>query len=111
MRSRGEGDIERRRGRCDHPTSGTIDDRDRVARRTHTACRSTSGAIVRRALSSIDERRAHSSIAPLIGMVRSSDERCDRQSVLSNLGSLFSLSLSLIWVLSSLSLTLFPEMN
>ena len=46
-------------------------------------------------------RRARSSIAPLVGAVRSSDERRD-------LGSLFSLSLSLIWALSSLSLSLFP---
>ena len=29
MRSRGEGDIEWRRGRCHRPTSGAIDNRDR----------------------------------------------------------------------------------
>ena len=34
MRSRGEGDNERRRGRRDRPTSGAIDDRDRAARST-----------------------------------------------------------------------------
>ena len=53
--------------------------------------------------------RSRSSIRPLIGTVRSSDERCDRRSVLSDLGSIF--SLSPIWALSTLSLSLFPEMN
>ena len=96
------------------PTSGAIDDRDRAARRstsalvgrscrssidkhdrrTRTARRSTSDAIVWRAHSSIDERRARSLIAlfdrrsrsctaPLVGAARR------------DLGSLFSLSLSL----------------
>ena len=57
--------------------------------------------------SSIDERcnspddrtarshRSRSSIVPLVGAMRSSDERRDRRSMLSDLGSLFSLSLSL----------------
>lgn len=68
MRSRGEGDIERRRGRCDHPTSGA------------------------RLKSALVDRAARSTIAPrdLIDRNRrsrrSSDERRD-------LGSLFSLSL------------------
>ena len=75
--------------------------------------------------SSIDERcdrprdrtarshRSRLSIAPLVGAVRSSDERHDRRSVLFDLGFLFSHSLSDLGSLFSLSLSLslFPEMN
>ena len=50
MRSRGEGDIERRQGRCDRPMRGAIDDCDRTARR------STSGA---RLMSALVDRAAH----------------------------------------------------
>ena len=49
MRSRGEGDSERRRGRCDRPTSGAIDDRDRAAHRSTSGARPTSALIVRAA--------------------------------------------------------------
>ena len=46
MRLRGEGDNERRRGRCDRSTSGAIDDRDHRSRRSSARCdRRTSGAI------------------------------------------------------------------
>ena len=55
MRSRGEGDIERRRGRCDRPMRGAIDDCDRAARR------STSGA---RLMSALVDRARRSTIAP-----------------------------------------------
>ena len=49
MRSRSEGDSERRRGRCDRPTSGAIDDRDRAARQSTSA---------------LVDRAARSTIAP-----------------------------------------------
>ena len=53
------------------------------------------------------DRAAHRSIVPLVDRrVHSSDDRTARRSMLSNLGSLFSLSLSPIWALSSLSLSL-----
>ena len=55
--------------------------------------------------------RSRSSIAPLVGAVRLSDEWRDRRSVLSDLGFLFSYSLSDLGSLFSLSLSLFPEMN
>ena len=45
MRSRGEGNIEWRRGRCDRPTSGAIDDRDRAARQSTNGARSMSALV------------------------------------------------------------------
>ena len=87
------------------------------ARRTRTARRSMSGAIVRRATSALVDRDRRSSIAPLdrrsrsctaplVGAVRSSDERRDRRSrrSLARRGTI--VPLSLIWALSSLSLSL-----
>ena len=65
MRSRGEGDIERRRGRCDRLTSGAIDDR------------------------SVRSHRSRSSIASLVSTVRSLDKRRDLGSLSLSL-SLFS---------------------
>ena len=99
MRSCGEGEIERRRDRCDHPTSGA-----------------TSGVIderARRTIAPLDERARRSccSSIPIVdraarrstfGAVRLSYEWCDRRSDSS--------SLSPIWALSSLSLSLFSEM-
>ena len=58
MRSRGEGDIERRRGRCDRPTSGAIDDCVRATRRSTSGARPTSALVDR-------DHRLRSSIAPL----------------------------------------------
>ena len=57
MRSRGEGNIERRRGRCNRPTSGAIDDRDRAARRSTSGARPTSALVDR-------DHQSRSSIAP-----------------------------------------------
>ena len=100
MRSRGEGDIERRRGRCDRPMSGArptsaLVDRDRrshssiapLDRRSHRAISSI--AIV--------DHAARSTIAPR--------DLIDRNRRLTS-GAIWALSsLSL-----SLSLSLFPEM-
>ena len=57
MRSRGEGDIERRRGRCDRPTSGAIDDCVRATRRSTSGARPTSALVDH-------DRQSRSSIAP-----------------------------------------------
>ena len=96
MRSRGEGNIKRRRGRCNRPTSGArptsaLVDRDRQSR-SSIAPRDLIDRN-RRSRHSIDDltarfHRLQLSITPLVGVVRSSDERRD-------LCSLFSLSLSL----------------
>ena len=78
--------------------------RDHDRRRNRIARRSSPSSI---AISPIDERRRshRSSIVPLVDRrAHSSDDRTARRSMLSNLGSLFSLSLSPIWALSSLSL-------
>ena len=121
MRSRGEGDSERRRGRrsfderrgrCDRPTSGAIDDRDRAARQSTIAIASLidrRAVRVRRARSSIAplERRSRRAISSIAIVDRASRRRGaivgqaarSRLSLLSlslsNLGSLFSLSLPL----------------
>ena len=79
MRSRSEGDSERRRGRCDRPTSGVIDDRDRAARQ------STSGA---RPTSALVDRAGRSTIAPRDLVDRRSSIALARSSL-----SLLSLSL------------------
>ena len=78
MRSRGEGDIERRQDRCDRPTSGAIDER----------CDRPTSALIDR------DRRS-----------RRSSAQCDRWTN-DVIWALSSLSLSLIWALSSLSLSL-----
>ena len=91
--------------RCDRHSS--IDERCNRTARSRRSRRS-----------SIDERcdrpndrtarshRSRSSIVPLVGTVRSSDERRDRQSEIFDLGSLFSHSLSDLGSLFSLSLSL-----
>ena len=116
MRSRGEGNIERRRGRCDRSTSGAIDDCDRATRPSTSGARPTSALVDRAARSTISprdliDRTARSTIASrdLIDRNRRlchSSAQCDRQTSgaiwalsslslsLSDLGSLFSLSLS-----------------
>ena len=77
----------------------SIDDRADERCASDERARRSRCSIDDRAARSRRSRRTISSIAPLVGAVRSSDERRD-------LGSLFSLSLSLIWALSSLSLFL-----
>ena len=118
------------------PTSGAIVDRavrstsalvrrsrrssiDERACRTRTARRSMSGAIVRQETSALVDRdhrsliapldrRSRSCTAPLVGAVRSSDERRDRRSRRSSAWRGAIVPLSLIWALSlSLSLSLF----
>ena len=73
---------------------------DRRAVHVRRAC-SSIAPLDRRSHRSIDDRAARSTIAPLVGAVRSSDERRDLGSLLSlslsDLGSLFSLSLSLFF--------------
>ena len=118
MRSRGEGNIERRRGRCNRPTSSAIDDLDRAARRSTSGARPTSALVDRdrQSCSSITprdliDRATRSTIAPRDFIDRNrrsrrSSTRCDRRTSgaicalslsLSDLGSLFSLSLSLFF--------------
>ena len=91
---------ELRSERCDHP-----DDEWWRAMRSHqtkTRADDRCDLIDRTARS----HRSRSSIAPLIGAVRLSDEQRDRRSVLSDLSSLFSHSLSDLGSLFSLSLSL-----
>ena len=96
--------------RCDRHSS--IDER---CNRTARSRRSRRSSIYERCDRPNDRTaRSHwsrSSIAPLVGTVRSSDERRDRRSEIFDLGSLFSHSLSDLGSLFSLSLSLFPEMN
>ena len=99
LRSRGGGedeiarwsDIERRRDQYDHPTISSIaplvDRQVRLSISIVDCAARRTIAIKRR------DRIARSH------RLRSSNERRDRRSVLSDLGSLFSLSLSLIWAL------------
>ena len=110
MRSRGEGDIERRRGRCDRPTSGAIDDCVRATRRSTSGARPTSALVDRdhRLRSSIAllDRRSHRTISSIAIVDRAARRRgaivgwVARSGLsllslsLSDLGSLFSLFLS-----------------
>ena len=104
MRSRGEGDIERRWGRCDRPTSGArstsaLVNRDRRSRSSITPLderdRTMRSHRSRSSIAPLD-RQSQSSIAPLVG-------RAARSGLWTS---------GAIWALSSLSLSLslFPEM-
>ena len=91
--------------RCDRHSS--IDER---CNRTARSRRSRRSSIYERCDRPNDRtarsHRSRSSIAPLVGTVRSSDERRDRRSEISDLGSLFSHSLCDLGSLFSLSLSL-----
>ena len=88
---------DKRRDRRSRSRRSSIDERCASDERAHRSRRSIDDRTAR----SHRSRRAISSIAPLVGAVRSSDERRDLGSLfslslsLSDLGSLFSLSLSL----------------
>ena len=97
--------------------NSSIDDRDR---RTRTARRSMSGAIVRRETSAIVDRRSRRSIDDRDRAPRRSSTRCDRRmssAIVDRAArrrgeARSSLSLwSGLSLLSSLSLSLFPEVN